>query len=101
MPSLPDDFYADVAAKARRMAAARIDLARFKRMLLSLFCLLYLPPMLVALWATGVPAWLTNWSDVYFSQNPLPHWFALVAVLAIFSAAIDSVLGRRTGRAMA
>jgi hypothetical protein len=98
LPTLPDDFAARVASDAQRLADARAQVLRFKRMLAALLSGLYLPAMLLV--AVGYGA------DVLpVLQNALRHhpelgvWLVASIALAALPASLDMLMRRGIGDA--
>jgi hypothetical protein len=92
LPALPDDFAARVASDAQRLADARSQVLRFKRILATMLSGLYLPAMFVVAAVYG--------ADVLpVLQNALQHhasvlWLIVSITLAALPASLDMLLRR-------
>jgi hypothetical protein len=87
-PALPDDFVARVDADAQRLADARQQIARFKRVLAMLLSCLYLPAMLLVAVVYGAD--LLPMLQRALQQYPGPAtWIAASVVFAALFAGLD------------
>jgi hypothetical protein len=91
---LPDDFAAKVAADAQRYACARAQVTRFRRLLVSLLSMFYLPAML------GVAIMYGADRVEFLVQGPIVEhslalWLAVGLVLGLLVSAADGMSRKR------
>jgi hypothetical protein len=89
LPPLPGDFAARMAADAQRLADARAQVSRFKRLLASLLGFLYLPTML----AVAV-FWGGDLLRSFQSHNGSWSWIAVLMALTMASSIIGILMRR-------
>ncbi|MEQ1512182.1 MAG: hypothetical protein ABL934_05820 [Lysobacteraceae bacterium] len=95
LPTLPDGFAVRVATDAQRLADARAQVLRFKKMAVSLLSLLYLPAMLAAT-LLYLPRWYASSVGASSGEHALWLWLVAIAVLG-FSMLVVETLSRKMG----
>lgn len=93
--ALPDDFSVRVATDAQRLADARAQVSRFKKMVVSLLSLLYLPAMLAAT-LLYLPRWYASSVGASSGEHALWLWLVAIAVLGLSMLAVET-LSRKMG----
>lgn len=96
LPALPADFAANTVAAAERAARARRSVARFRRALLAIAALCYLPAMLAAAATLAADALSALWHQE--TGGAALSWTATLTVLAALSWGIDALRTRNGER---